>query len=180
MRKSAITVTLLLVAIIAFAQKRSGVVARSESAKTIPYKESFSIKIKLSKTRILNVSELMVEMILTNTGKHTITFPFDKFNGKTLYPLGTTCNITDAHDVSVLQYNNMAVLDTAKYKGLALQAYNYTMEADEWVMKSYHVTDMVRFDSRYCSKDGKLRPGTYHMQVIFHGFPSNVIEFTML
>lgn len=147
------------------------------STKKIIYSH-LSVKIRLSQTRVHNVNDLKLVMIVANNNKSAERFLFDKLNGTSKYPLATICNITDEHNKSVLQYNNMTVVDRAKYNEYNLKDYYYVLEPTEWIMKVYKVTDMVRFNEKIC-KNGKLPKGTYHLQVIFNNNPSNTITFEM-
>ncbi|MDR3682036.1 MAG: hypothetical protein P4L41_18840 [Flavipsychrobacter sp.] len=137
-----------------------------------------TVKIRLTSDKVKKLRDLKVVMIITNKGRKSEKFLFERVDATTSAPLFTYCNIYNSKNKPVVKYNNRIILDTlSKVKRRYDDTY-YTMEPTEWIMKEYNVGELVMLDSTICKKY-QLPKDKYTMQIQFHGAQSNTVSFTV-
>lgn len=152
--------------------KRSVVmVSRTTQPGGIP----LQVKISCAKNVVYDLSDLRLYITITNKSYHAQKFLFDR-------PIPTSggiwaeqCIITNAQNRTVTK--NMAP-EMPKQPAKDVERYYYNLGPGEWIMKCYPVNTLAVLDESQLKK-GKLPPGRYSLQLIFHDNASNVVNFTV-
>jgi hypothetical protein len=132
------------------------------------------VRIKLSSDYVRNMQELKVFIVITNVSGRAQAVLFDKPFCQEYSPFGTQCFISNAGKESVLALESKERPDA--YTAEALKNASYYLNPNEWIMKSYAVTDLVVFKSSLL-RNHRLPSGSYTLQLSLWGNLSNVVSF---
>jgi len=125
------------------------------------------MKISLIDTNLKYGDNILIDISLTNNGNDIQKLLFDK---PTLW--ATTGNVTDIKTkLSVLKYENKAMLSSQTYSEDELKDKYYYLEPGQTINGQYELTDIVVFNSA----DNSLPKGTYEVQLFYYSNPSNVL-----
>lgn len=133
-------------------------------------KVDFNISLKNS---ILNYGDkILLNISLTNNSSEEQKLLFDKPVVSTGGPWATTGKVTDINKkISVLKYENKAMLSSQFYTEEQLKDMYYYLKPGQTLNGQYELTDIVVFNSG----EGILPKGTYEVQLFYHFNPSNVL-----
>lgn len=153
-------------------QNVNSTIGNSPETKTIDSSPKVDFKISL-KDNILNYGDpILLNLSLTNNRSDVQKLLFDKPRVSTGGPWATTGKVTDINKkISVLKYENKALLSSLSYSEDQLKDYYYFLELGQSINKQFNLTDIVLFNSTTNS----LPKGSYEVQLFYYLNPSNIL-----
>jgi len=154
-------------------QKNEVVNSDTSSAKqTIENSSNVDIQISLNDTILNYGDKILLNISLTNKSNEQQKILFDKPVISTGGPWSTTGKVTDINKkISVLKYENKAMLSSQIYMEDELKDKYYYLKSGQTINRQYELTDIVVFNTA----DNLLPKGTYEVQLFYHLNPSNVL-----
>lgn len=142
--------------------------------------ESFpkvEMKISLIDTNLNYGDKILLDICLTNNSNEEQKLLFDKPTVSTGGPWATTGKVTDINkNMSVLRYENKAMLSSQIYTEDELKDKYYYLKPRQNINAQYELTDIVVFNS----SENSLPKGTYEVQLFYHLNASNVLTIKIL
>lgn len=151
---------------------------KKENKKEKTKENPITVKIKLSAEKIKKLRELKIIMTITNKGKQSEQFLFERVDATTSVPLATYCNIYNSKGQSVVKYATRTILDSLYKTNRPHDDTYYTLEPTEWIMKEYSAGELVMLDTTICKKF-QLPKDQYTLQLRFHDAISNKVSFSV-
>ena len=118
-----------------------------------------------------NISDIKLNIKLTNDSSLNQQILFDKPNISTGGPWGISASVTNENGKSILKYSNKAVLSSQIYTADQLSKYYYTLSPLQSISRQYELSDIVIFN------DEPVEKGTYTIQLFYYDQPSNKLEY---
>jgi hypothetical protein len=154
--------------------KKSKIIKSNTSTvnQTIENLPKVDMKISLIDTNLKYGDNILIEISLTNNCKEEQKLLFDKPKVSTGGPWATSGNVIDIKTkLSVLKYENKAMLSSQLYTEDQLKDNYYYLKPGQTIKGQYELTDIVVFNS----SDNLLPKGTYELQLFYYSNPSNVV-----
>jgi hypothetical protein len=142
------------------------------------FSQTTELDVKIScKSVIKSGEDLFIEIAITNNTTFEQKFLFDKPHIVTGGPWKTIVSLNKIPDnVSILKYNNRALMSSDFYKTEELEKHYYTLKPNQTISKKYSLLNLVWLNS----EDEKISPGKYEMKIWFDGNESNVVYFNVI
>ncbi|MGV1011811.1 MAG: hypothetical protein ACOYBS_05125 [Flavobacterium sp.] len=141
------------------------------------YSQEAKLDVKISCDNSVKYGQkLILEITLINNSKSNQKFLFDKPKSTTNGPWDTTLNIVDTNtNVSILKYQNKAILSSTAYREEQLKDYYYVLKPGEKISRRFDVLDLVVLDS----SNDIINVGTYELQLYFGKNQSNKLNLNV-
>ncbi len=174
MKKILVIILIIKLTSCSTATQKSEIVNSDTSSvkQTIENFPNVDVKISLIDTVLKYGDNISLNISLTNNSNEEQKLLFDKPTVSTGGPWATTGNVIDSKTkLSVLKYENKAILSSQIYSEDQLKDNYYYLKPGQAINGKYELTDIVVINS----SDNLLPKGTYELQLFYHSNPSNVV-----
>tara|TARA_B100000795_G_C22548657_1_gene341622 strand:+ start:83 stop:625 length:543 start_codon:yes stop_codon:yes gene_type:complete len=135
------------------------------------------VKITLNDSVTNKGEEIIINIKITNNENKVQKLLFDKPQISTGGPWGTLGEVINLETkISVLKYQNKAILSSQVYVGEELNEHYINLQPGESIERDYILSEIVVFNS----EDYILNSGKYEIQIFYHSSPSNTLTLKVI